>query len=67
MIFRNPVIFSDDNWGVQTPPKNKKLRLHETILSLGEWILRDIYLYIYHKYPIGFQSPSIFILPIIGL
>ena len=31
-IPRNPVIFSDDDWGVQSPPKRIVFRFHETIL-----------------------------------
>ena len=33
---RHPVIFSADDWGVQSPPKRIGFRFHETILRFGE-------------------------------
>ena len=33
---RHPIILSDDDWGVQSPPKPIVFRFHETILSFGE-------------------------------
>ena len=29
---RDPITLSDDDWGVQSPPKRKVFRFHETIL-----------------------------------
>ncbi len=36
VIPRDPITLSEDNWGVQSPPKRKVFRFHETILSFGE-------------------------------
>ena len=33
---RDPITLSDDDWGVQSPPKRKVFRFYETILSFGE-------------------------------
>ena len=33
---RHPVIFSDDDWGVQSASQRIVFRFHETILSFGE-------------------------------
>ncbi len=30
------ITLSEDDWGVQSPPKRKVFRFHETILSFGE-------------------------------
>ena len=41
---RHPVIFSADDWGVQSPPQhNIQFPLP---FSEGDWIPRDIYIYI---------------------
>ena len=33
---RHPMTLSEDDWGVQSRPKRKVFRFHETILSFGE-------------------------------
>ena len=33
---RDPITLSEDDWGVQSPPKRKVFRFHETILRFGE-------------------------------
>ena len=38
--FPNPITLSKDDWGLQSPPKRKVFRFHETVLRLGDGIPR---------------------------